>query len=66
MKAIIFSGSHNRHLYVNSSVLKYFDETLVVIMERENVLPSTPSNLSERDKKNYTISEFKKKIFFYK
>lgn len=62
MKAIIFSGSHNRHLYVNSSVLKYFDETLVVIMERENVLPSTPSNLSERDKKNFETHFNNRKI----
>ena len=34
MKAVIFSGSHKRHLHYNSELVKHFNETLVILMQR--------------------------------
>ena len=45
MKLLLFSGTHSRHLFVNREVLKYFDEALIIVMERESVLPQAPNNL---------------------
>lgn len=53
MKAVIFSGSHKRHLYYNSFLSKHFDKALVILMEREDVLPNTPMGLDAVDKKNF-------------
>jgi hypothetical protein len=49
MKLILFSGNHPRHLFVNSEVLSHFDEALVIVMEREELLPSPPDNVSPSD-----------------
>ena len=50
MKLILFSGDHPRHLFVNKELPQYFDETLVIVMRREEVLPSAPDSLTEHDK----------------
>ena len=50
MKLVLFSGSHSRHLFVNKEVVKYFDEALLIVMEREEVLPLPSSDLSTNDK----------------
>ena len=50
MKLLLFSGTHSRHLFVNREILKYFDEALIIVMERESVLPQTPNNLCTHDK----------------
>ena len=50
MKLILFSGDHPRHLFVNKDVPKYFDEALIIIMRREELLPNPPKNLSTHDK----------------
>lgn len=50
MKLILFSGNHPRHLFVNSEIIKYFDNTLVIIMEREELQPSPPNDLTAHDK----------------
>ena len=50
MKIVLFSGNHPRHLFVNREILKYFDEALVIIMEREELIPSPPKGLSALDK----------------
>ncbi len=53
MKLLLFSGTHPRHLYVNKEVLKYFDDCLVVIMEREKLIPKPPIDICNRDKQNF-------------
>jgi len=53
MKAIIFSGSHSRHLFVHTEVIKHFDNVLIVVIKREELLPIPPSGLSAHDKKNF-------------
>lgn len=50
MKLILFSGDHPRHLFVNKTVLDFFDEIFVVIMQREELLPEPPSDLYNHDK----------------
>lgn len=55
MKLILFSGDHPRHLFVNKEVLKYFDDILVIVMQREKLLPTAPSNLSQHDKKLFEM-----------
>ena len=50
MRIILFSGSHPRHLFVNREILKYFDNALVVVMEREHLLPNPPQDLLQHDK----------------
>ena len=49
MKIVLFSGSHPRHLFLNREILKYFEESLIFVMEREAVIPVTPKNLTEHD-----------------
>ena len=55
MKLILFSGDHPRHLFINRELLKHFDETLVIIMQREEVLPVPPNDLSVHDKQLFKI-----------
>lgn len=55
MKLLLFSGTHSRHLFVNREILKYFDEALIIVMERESVLPQTPNNLCTHDKNLFEI-----------
>ena len=49
MKLILFSGDHPRHLFVNKEILGYFDEVLIIIMNREETIPSPPSGISKHD-----------------
>lgn len=51
MKLILFSGDHPRHLFVNRDISRYFDETLVIVMRREHLIPEAPSYLQQTDKK---------------
>jgi hypothetical protein len=55
MKLVLFSGTHPRHLFVNKEITKYFDDILVIIMERENLLPSPPPGISEKDELLFRI-----------
>lgn len=50
MRLILFSGDHPRHLFVNKEVLKYFDETLIIVMRREEVVPNPPEYLTKHDR----------------
>ena len=50
MKLILFSGDHPRHLFVNKEVIKYFDNILVIVMQREELLPEPPKNICKHDK----------------
>ena len=54
MKLLLFSGTHSRHLFVNREILKYFDEALIIVMERE-CLPQAPNNLCTHDKNLFEI-----------
>ena len=58
MKLLLFSGTHPRHLYVNNEILKHFKDVLVIVMQRENLLPSPCKSLSKLDKKLF-IKHFK-------
>ena len=60
-KAVLFSGTHPRHLFINKEVLKYFDEVLVVVMEREELLPDPPLDLVTRDK-NLFMRHFENRL----
>jgi len=51
MKLVLFSGSHPRHLFVNRNIPMYFDEVLVIVMQREELLPQPPQDLPIHDKK---------------
>ena len=51
MKLILFSGSHPRHLFINKSILEFFEDILVIVMQREELIPVPPLNLIESDKK---------------
>jgi len=58
MKLLLFSGTHPRHLFINSEIIKHFDEIFVVIMHREGLIPPPPLNLNPEDKSNF-IKHFK-------
>ena len=55
MKLILFSGDHSRHLFVNKTILEFFDEVFIVIMEREELLPEPPSDLCDHDKQLFKL-----------
>ena len=55
MKLILFSGDHPRHLFVNKSVLEFFDEVFIVVMQREELLPEPPSDLCDHDKQLFKL-----------
>lgn len=59
-KIIIFSGTHPRHLYVNSIFLnlKKKIKIKIIFMKRENLEPKPPKHLNNRDRKNF-IFHFK-------
>ena len=50
MRLVLFSGTHSRHLFVNREVLKHFDEVLVIVMQREELTPCPPENISSHDR----------------
>ncbi len=52
-KAVFFSGSHPRHLFVHDHLINLFDEVLFIVMEREHLIPKCPVNITELDKKNF-------------
>lgn len=53
MKLLLFSGTHPRHLFINSEIIKHFDETFIVVMHREELIPSPPLNITSGDKSNF-------------
>ena len=53
MKLLLFSGTHPRHLFINSEIIKQFDESFIVVMKREELIPKPPSNISSDDKSNF-------------
>ena len=53
MKLLLFSGTHPRHLFVNQEIIKHFDQSLVIVMEREGLIPNPPLDISDNDKYNF-------------
>ena len=53
MKTLIFSGTHERHLFIHSEVIKQADNVLMIVMQREELIPSPPENINEHDKQNF-------------
>lgn len=60
-KAVIFSGSHPRHLYVHKEVINIFDDIRVYVMQRQNLIPDFPKDILDRDKNNFNL-HFKKRF----
>ena len=52
-KAVIFSGSHSRHLYVHRGLIDLFDDLLVIAMDREEMNPEPPPGLDSVDHRNF-------------
>jgi len=50
MKLVLFSGSHPRHLFINRSLLDYFDDVLVILMQRGKLMPEPAASLADHDK----------------
>ena len=61
-KALLFSGSHSRHLYIHKSIIEIFEDYKIIIMEREEVTPAIPENIEEIDKENFRLHFHKRKI----
>ena len=55
MKLILFSGDHPRHLFVNKKVLEFFDDILVIVMQREELLPKPPIDLNNHEKELFML-----------
>jgi methionyl-tRNA formyltransferase len=53
MKAILFSGSHPRHFYIHEELIRSGVECAVVIMQREQLIPSPPLNIPDVDRINF-------------
>ena len=53
MKAVIFTGTHERHLFVHKEVIKHFSDVLLIVMKREKLLPKLPSNITKHDANNF-------------
>ena len=53
MKILIISGSHPRHLFIHKTVLESGATCAAVVMEREELLPTPPVEICERDRKNF-------------
>lgn len=49
MNVVLFSGSHNRHLYLHQALTLRFNIVGIVLMERENVNPVADASWPERN-----------------
>lgn len=47
---IIFSGTHDRHFFIHQEAIRLCDEVLLIVMKREDVLPTPNQDLSEHEK----------------
>ena len=62
MKGLIFSGSHSRHLYVHRNILDLFDDLLIFVIKREDIIPKPPLNINKLDESNFKLHFEKRKI----
>ncbi len=49
MTVLLLCGSHPRHLFVAREVLRAYPDSQVLLIEREDLLPSAPTDLGARD-----------------
>ncbi len=60
MKVLLFAGTHPRHLFFHKAIVNSGVDYFAIVMERENLIPITPKNILETDKKNY-LRHFKER-----
>jgi len=53
MRVLLFTGSHPRHLYFASEILKNYDVCGIIKEEREGFVPQPPENITVLDKENF-------------
>jgi len=53
VKVLLFSGSHPRHTFIHQAILDLNIECAAVVMEREDLIPKPPSNISQKDRDNF-------------
>jgi len=54
MKVLLFVGTHPRHLFFHKTIIDSGVDYFAVVMKRGGLIPATPKNILEQDKKNYT------------
>ena len=52
-KAVLFSGTHARHFFVHKNIIDAFDDVLVIVMQREELIPECPSGIAPVDAVNF-------------
>lgn len=50
MRAIILSGSHQRHAFITQHFAELVDEALILVVQREAVIPRPPEYLNQHDR----------------
>ncbi len=53
MNILLLSGTHSRHLYYFSKIIKSNHHFRSVVMERENLLPDQPKDIDQKDSINF-------------
>ena len=54
MKIMWIGGNHPRHLHYLTAIHKNFGVANIVLMQRENILPVPPPDISTHDRENFT------------
>ena len=62
MRCLIFTGNHRRHLSMFSEITHAFDEVMMVVMEREDMIPVPGEDLDPHDRDNF-VKHFKNRDF---
>ena len=53
MRVLLISGDHPRHLFVQKTFIESGLECKAIVMQRENLIPEPPKNISIQDKNNF-------------
>ena len=53
MKVLLISGNHPRHLFVQGCFLESRMDCKAIVMQREDLIPLPPNNISTHDKNNF-------------
>ena len=57
MKLLAITGSHPRHAFMVKELINYFDQTLLIEMKREDLIPEH-ENISNFELKNIFTEHF--------
>ena len=49
MRVLLISGDHPRHLFVQKTFIESGLECKAIVMQRENLIPEPPKNISIQD-----------------